>query len=143
MNERILGSITTDEFYAYADRAEARVELIEAEIVVMASPLLNHQQIALLVSVLILGLKRGLTIIAPFDVEFDTANVLQPDVIWLAPDTSAVITQRRILGAPDLMVEVLSPSTHDIDKRKKFRVYQKYGMREYWMVDSEALHLEQ
>jgi len=78
----------------------------------------------------------GKAYIAPVDVYFDERNIPQPDVIWLAPDTKCqMVGTQRLSGAPDLIAEVLSPTTARIDRKDKFRLYEKYGVREYWMVD--------
>lgn len=143
MTEQTMEQVSKADFYRYADSIETRVELIEGEVVPMSSPLLRHQRIVALLTALLVNLKRGMAIPSPFDVEFDEHNVFQPDILWLAPDTRAVLTSRRLLGAPDLVVEILSKSTRDNDKRLKFRVYQRAGVREYWIIDPEARHLEQ
>ena len=78
----------------------------------------------------------GKAYVAPVDVYFDELNIPQPDVIWLAADTKCeMVGKQRLSGAPDLIAEVLSPSTAHIDRKGKFRLYEKYGVREYWLVD--------
>lgn len=73
---------------------------------------------------------------APVDVEFDAHNVVQSDVLWLAPEGACrAFEGKRLLGAPDLVVEVLSPGTAHKDRREKFHLYQRCGVREYWLVD--------
>lgn len=80
--------------------------------------------------------KGGEAYIAPVDVVFDEDNVPQPDVIWLAPDSRCKsVDGKRLSGPPDLIAEVLSPSTGRLDKREKFRLYERFGVREYWIVD--------
>ena len=78
----------------------------------------------------------GKAYVAPVDVYFDELNIPQPDVIWLAPDTKCQMDgEKRLSGAPDLIAEVLSPGTARTDRKSKFRLYEKYGVREYWLVD--------
>lgn len=78
----------------------------------------------------------GKAYVAPVDVYFDEFNLPQPDVMWLAPDSKCqMIGDARLSGAPDLIAEVLSPSTAHLDRKKKFRLYEKYGVREYWLID--------
>ncbi len=80
----------------------------------------------------------GKAYVAPVDVYFDEHNIPQPDVMWLglAPDTKCqMVGEKRLSGAPDLIAEILSPSTAHIDRKRKFRLYEKYGVREYWLVD--------
>lgn len=78
----------------------------------------------------------GKAYVAPVDVYFDEFNIPQPDVMWLAPDTRCqMIGDERLSGAPDLIAEVLSPTTAHVDRKKKFRLYEKYGVREYWLIE--------
>ncbi len=113
-------------------------ELINGEVFRMPAPQLNHQDVVLQIA---LFLKQRLTTgkiyVAPVDVYLDEINVVQPDVLWIAPDNTRCISfqGKYLRGAPDLVIEVFSPGTARRDKREKFRLYQKYGVREYWMVD--------
>ncbi|MCK6577875.1 MAG: Uma2 family endonuclease [Anaerolineae bacterium] len=80
----------------------------------------------------------GKVYIAPLDVVLDDANVVQPDVLWIAPEgahCSVDETTGRLRGAPDLVVEVLSPTSGYRDRRTKFRLYELHDVREYWLVD--------
>jgi Uma2 family endonuclease len=124
---------------------EERWELIEGQAWNMSpAPTRGHQGIqAWLISELRLFLKgkRCKAYDAPFDVllpngdeaddEVDT--VVQPDIVVYC-DTSK-LTKRGARGAPDLVVEILSPSTSRKDQNEKFRLYEKHGVREYWVVD--------
>jgi Uma2 family endonuclease len=85
----------------------------------------------------------GKIYVAPVDVYLDDANVVQPDVLWVAPGSACVPFEGKYLrGAPDLVVEVLSPGTARRDKKAKFDLYEKHGVREYWLIDSGAKLLE-
>ena len=78
----------------------------------------------------------GKAYVAPIDVYFDESNMPQPDVVWLAPDSKCqMVGTERLSGGPDLIAEVLSPTTAYVDRKKKFRLYEKYGVREYWLID--------
>ena len=66
---------------------------------------------------------------------FSVHNVYEPDVLYLTPDTVCRLEEKRIVGAPDLVVEVLSPSTAKYDRQEKYEAYQQYGVNEYWIVD--------
>ena len=74
---------------------------------------------------------------APFDVELSPDNVVQPDVIVVLNDNLQVITHERIVGAPDLVGEIASPSTATHDRNRKLRAYEIAGVREYWIVDAD------
>jgi Uma2 family endonuclease len=81
---------------------------------------------------------------APNDVYFDDYNVVQPDVFYIAKDNTRCRREADgyIHGAPDLCVEVLSTSTARRDRDSKFKLYQKHGVREYWLVDPDAQFIE-
>lgn len=85
----------------------------------------------------------GKTYIAPVDVVLDDYNVPQPDVLYLVPGSRCQPQgSRRLQGPPDLIVEVLSPSSRILDRRDKFRLYQRAQVREYWIVDPEERQIE-
>ncbi len=129
----------------YVMRSETmqRTDLIDGEIVV-SPPSLEHQDLVLKLAMLLNRVANGgKVMIAPVDVVLDEYNTVQPDVLWLAPDSACVREQGKYLrGAPDLTIEVLSPSTARQDRGKKFGLYERYGVREYWIVDPEAQFIE-
>jgi Uma2 family endonuclease len=128
--------VTSEKFFEIADASDERFELIEGVITVMSSPYVIHQRI-LLALVLLLKpiIPNGNLFIAPLDVRLDNENVFQPDLMWVAQDSKCTITEQRLEGAPDLVVEILSPGTLRRDKIVKFLLYEKHGVREYWMID--------
>jgi len=77
----------------------------------------------------------GKAFVAPIDVVFSQTDATQPDVIYLAADRLALIGEKYIQGAPTLIVEVLSPSSSDVDPGRKLKVYAIHGVAEYWIVD--------
>jgi Uma2 family endonuclease len=81
------------------------------------------------------GLGRVFT--APCDVVFSEHDVLQPDIFFIAEERRHIITEKNIWGAPDLVVEVVSPSTEERDRIAKLGVYARYGVKEYWLVELE------
>ena len=72
---------------------------------------------------------------APFDVVLSDIDVVQPDLIFVSNECADIITSANIQGAPDLVVEILSPSTATRDKTFKRSLYARHGITEYWMVD--------
>jgi Uma2 family endonuclease len=76
------------------------------------------------------------------DVKFDNGNILQPDVLYISEARKATLIKDRIEGAPDLVIEILSPSNAYYDLRQKKDIYQKYGVKEYIIVDPIALNCE-
>ena len=77
----------------------------------------------------------GKVICAPLDVYFDENTVLQPDIIYISNENSHIIKENGIHGAPDLIIELLSPSTAYYDTKDKKKVYERSGVKEYWIID--------
>jgi Uma2 family endonuclease len=76
-------------------------------------------------------------LIAPFDVVASEIDVVQPDVLWISPERSTLVTPTKLRGLPDLVVEVLSDATRKTDEITKRKLYERYGALEYWIVDPE------
>ena len=135
---------TAKEFFKFTENKpeNERYELIAGKISLMASPTSRHQRILLL-----LGRKLGDYLdgkpcepfIAPLDVvlfkkdKTKAKNVFQPDVFVVCDPKK--ITEKRIYGAPDFVVEIISPSNSENDYYYKLPLYMKYGVREYWIID--------
>jgi Uma2 family endonuclease len=77
----------------------------------------------------------GVVLAAPLDVIFDEQNITQPDLLYLAPEHKNLLQSRGIFGAPDLIVEIVSPSSQHRDFVVKHALYQRFGVREYWIVN--------
>ncbi len=80
--------------------------------------------------------------VSPYDVVLSDNDVAQPDILFVSNERASIITPANIQGAPDLVVEVLSPSTAQYDRRYKRTLYGRHGVREYWLVDPEAETIE-
>jgi Uma2 family endonuclease len=103
----------------------------------LSSPKLDHQ---LLVTQIWNALNQtchasGIVVVAPMDVHLDDDNVVQPDLSYISEGNFGIIRGKDIYGAPDLLVEILSPSSGRHDKIRKRNVYEAFGVREYWIVD--------
>jgi Uma2 family endonuclease len=135
-----------DTKYSYADYLqwddEQRWELIDGIPYNMSpAPSNTHQRVSISISSLFYNYltdKPCEVRSAPFDVRLSeqdqmTANVVQPDISIICD--SHKMDEHGCKGAPDLIVEILSPRTAQRDRRDKFRLYEKYGVREYWIVD--------
>ncbi len=124
---------------------DKRYEIIDGELFEMPGPNTDHALtvmnliMALLPTVSALG-ARLLT--APLDVFFEGANPVQPDLLVLLPDHFHLMSKRGIEGAPDLLVEILSPSNPKHDRVRKRVLYARGGVREYWIVSPEAATIE-
>jgi Uma2 family endonuclease len=132
--------MTAAEFEALQAESDERIELINGEVIVSPTPIPKHQSDQFNISFLLgnlLPIIGGRVFTAPLEVYFDKDNRPQPDVMWIAPDSRCAITEKRLEGPPDLIVEIISPSTERQDRVKKFHLYEQHGVREYWIVDSE------
>ncbi|WP_341473739.1 Uma2 family endonuclease [Desulfofundulus thermobenzoicus] len=116
-----------------------RYELMEGELFLTPSPGFSHQYIAANIATLLRDYVEknnlGLILFAPFDVVLADNVVLQPDVLYLSRERFSLLTENCLQGAPDLVVEVLSPASGRRDRLQKSRLYRRYGVREYWVVD--------
>jgi len=85
----------------------------------------------------------GYIFVAPFDVILSDTNVVQPDIMFVSNARARIITDDNIRGAPDLVVEILSPSTAERDRIFKRSLYARHGVKEYWLVDTELRQIRQ
>lgn len=77
----------------------------------------------------------GVILLAPMDVHLSVDNIVQPDLIYISNDNLSIMKNEKIMGSPDLLVEILSPSTGSRDKVRKKELYSRFGISEYWIVD--------
>lgn len=134
--------ITAEEFLQMPE-SQTLTELIDGEMILAPAPETGHQIISARSYDVVKALAPGgIVLFAPIDVYLDESHIVQPDVLWISPDSQCSIERRYIVGAPDLIVEVLSPSTALRDKGVKFRLYEQYGVREYWLIDPSARYVE-
>jgi Uma2 family endonuclease len=136
---------------SYADLERApedgrRYELYDGDVFVVPSPLPKHQVVAITVTEMLRQYARehgGFSVASPIDIVFSDYDVLQPDVIYFSPDRANLVDLNRVIrDAPDLCVEVLSPSTAATDRGKKMQMFARYGVPEYWIVDPVAESIE-
>jgi Uma2 family endonuclease len=117
-------------------------EILEGELVLNASPIPRHQMIAGRLYLVIQNYLDisdvGSLFFAPLDAVLSPINVLQPDLLFIRKERAAIITATNVSGAPDLVVEILSESTRKKDETRKRRIYEQFGVGEYWIVDPIA-----
>lgn len=140
--------ITADEFLNTPE-TNIPIQLINGRVITLDShtltPTPEHQDVVGEIFLLLKSRAKilgGRAFIAPLDVEFEPYNVPQPNVLWVAPDSQCHIADKRLIGAPDLIVEVLSPSTAKSDRIDKFHLYERHGVREYWIADPHHALIE-
>lgn len=125
---------------------DKRYELIEGEIYMVPGPEFNHQIVSRNIGFLLWDYVKnknlGIIVDAPLDVIFTPEDVVQPDIIFISNERKDIITKKNVRGVPDLLIEILSPSTMERDKIVKRILYARHGVREYWIVDTEAKKIE-
>ena len=118
-----------------------RRELIGGDFYMVPAPNIKHQTVVFNLG-LILGTfvrTHGLGMLrwAPVDVVLSDEDVVQPDLLFVSNERRDIITEDNVAGAPDLVIEVLSPSTAERDTKLKLTLYARAGVSEYWIVDPD------
>jgi len=123
-----------------------RYEIIEGvRYEMQPSPTVTHQQISASFFVMLYETchTNATILYSPLDVYLDEDNQFQPDLIAIRHEREPIIKEKRIEGAPNLVVEILSPSTSQNDKIRKKRQYERFGVEEYWIADPVHLTIDQ
>ncbi len=133
--------LTYEDYKTFPDNDGIRKEIIEGELFMTPAPNTKHQSVSRELSFLLVSFIKSTNIgkifVAPYDVKFSHINVFQPDIVFVLQDNYEIITDININGAPDLVIEILSPSTKANDRIFKKQIYEKFGVKEYWIVDPE------
>ena len=118
-----------------------RHEIIDGEHRVTPSPTVQHQRVATnLTGRLWAYLDHrpiGEVFAAPCDVVFSDLDIVEPDLLYISRERAGILTEQHVRGAPDLVVEILSPGTRKTDEVTKRKLYDRFGVQEYWVVDPE------
>lgn len=123
-------------------------ELLNGEVVKKASPTVLHQRISMrLLTTFLKFLEQhpaGELFHAPLDVVLDEFNVPQPDIIFIRRTRLTIIDEQEqiVRGAPDLLIEILSPGSIRRDRFDKKDLYERYGIEEFWIVDPNNQSIE-
>jgi len=142
--------ITWQEFrqMEFDDNDDAWYELINGELVRKQSPTVRHQRISRRIEKLLENYadrtQNGEMLHAPLDVVLNDSNTYHPDILYIKNERKFIIDNKEevIIGAPDMVVEILSKSTAGDDRGIKKDNYEKYGVREYWLVDPKNKAVE-
>ncbi len=123
-----------------------RYEVINGRLYEMPAPTPLHQdvmmEIALIMRVFARKEGRGKVLPSPIDVVLGDRYVLQPDIVFISKDRLGIIGEKAIMGPPDLVVEIISPATVRRDTVVKKEIYEKVGVKEYWIVYPEERAVE-
>ena len=125
---------------------DKRYQLLDGEMILAPSPVTRHQRIlrrlGRAIDDWVAANRAGEVFFAPYDVVLSNNDVAQPDLLFVSNTRSGIITEANIQGAPDLVVEILSPTTQQYDRGYKQALYGRHGVREYWLVDPDAETVE-
>ena len=133
--------ILTYEDYAALPNDGKRYEILEGVLAVTPAPSTRHQtasgNLFFLLTQHIREKDLGKLFHAPIDLILESTAVLQPDLLFVSKARQNIITDRAIEGAPDLVIEILSPTTRRRDRVTKAQIYARHQVPAYWIVDPE------
>ena len=139
--------LTYDDYALLTPPDSGNYELHNGQIIYMPSPIPIHQQVsnnlATDLTVFLRKHKLGRIFTAPMDVVFNPIDTFQPDILFLSNDRLHLIGDKKIEGAPDLVIEILSPSNKPKEMGYKKIIYELSGVREYWVINLEKEILTQ
>ena len=134
------GKLTYEDYCRAPD--DKRYELLNGELMMVPAPNTKHQEILGRLHVelhrFVQEHELGKVYVAPLDVVLSDTDVVQPDVLFISRTREDRITDANVRGAPDLVIEILSPSTADRDLEDKHELYGRHGVLEYWIIDPVA-----
>jgi len=113
-------------------------QIIGGRLFMVPAPSTRHQEISgnlgFIVRRFVKKQNSGKVYNAPIDVVFSSVNVVQPDIVFISKNRLRIIKEKGIFGAPDWIIEIVSPSSDKIDIKLKRDLYERFGVREYWIV---------
>ncbi len=123
-----------------------RYEVINGELIMVAAPNTGHQIISAYIEVELYNFVQkkqlGQVLDAPVDVVLSESNVVQPDILFISKENLDIIAEKNIAGAPDLIIEIISPSSAYYDLLEKKELYATYNVKEYWIVEPKKKWIE-
>lgn len=139
--------VLTYEDYCSLPDDGLRYEILDGELEMSPSPLIDHQRISINLAVLLRehvqaeGLGEVLT--APVDVMLADTTIVVPDLVFVSRDRAGLVTRRAVEGPPELLVEILSPGSARRDRHTKAALYARLGVPFYWILDPDARTLDE
>jgi Uma2 family endonuclease len=135
---------TYEDYRTLPEDTSRRYELMDGELYMVPAPTTRHQRVSRelfkIIDRHVAANRLGEVFYSPVDVilgEGDAREVAQPDIIFIAAERGSIVKLHGIEGAPDLVVEILSPGTESRDRGYKMKFYARHGVREYWVVDPD------
>ncbi len=125
---------------------DKRYELLDGDLIVVPAPRPYHQDISRNLEWLLWQFVKshdlGKIYDSPIDVVLSDTDIVQPDLLFISKERIHIVTEMEILGAPDLVIEILSPGTAERDRTYKRSLYARHGVREYWLIDANSRTVE-
>jgi Uma2 family endonuclease len=132
--------LTYEDYLLFPDDGK-RHELIQGDHSMTPALSTKHQRISrnlvIALGTFVRQHRRGEVFDAPCDVVLSDEDVVQPDLLFVSAERAAAITEANVQGPPDLIVEILSDATRKKDEVTKRKLYERFGVSEYWIVDPE------
>lgn len=139
-------NIWTYEDYLHLPCDGKTYQIIGGELTMAPAPSLSHQGISRNLEFIIWNFVKehdlGEVFDAPVDVILGPVNVTQPDIVYISRPRLSIARENGIFGPPDWIIEIISPSSPEVDTRLKYQLYQRFGVREYWIVDPDEKKVE-
>jgi len=126
---------------------DKRYEIIDGELFMAPAPSTYHQDISRDIEFILWNFVKendlGKIYYAPCDVILSKSDIVQPDILFISKERiPKIVTEKNVRGAPDLIIEIISPSRISRDKVLKKKLYAKYGVKEYWIIDYRKEEIE-
>ena len=132
--------LTYEDYPLFPDDGK-RHEIIDGDHYVTPAPKTKHQKVSFNLTVALGSFVKqrslGLVLAAPSDVILSDENVVQPDLLFVSTARASIVTEDNIRGAPDLVIEIISETTRKKNEVTKRKLYERFGVQEYWVVDPE------
>jgi Uma2 family endonuclease len=130
--------LTYQDYLQLPDNERTRQEILDGDLAVTPSPGTRHQRVSLNLTRILDGHVRrnrlGELFVAPTDVILAETSVVVPDLFFVRAERREIVKVRAVAGAPDLVVEIISPSTSKRDRETKLKLYARCGVPHYWVV---------
>ena len=140
-DDRASVKYTYEDLQTFPEGDGKRYEIIDGELLVSPSPMDKHQLVLSNIHGHIWTFLQekaiGSVRFAPFDVVLSDVDVVEPDLLFLSSSRLDRLTRKNVQGAPDLVVEILSESTRRTDEVRKRKLFERFDVLEYWIVDPE------
>ena len=123
-----------------------RYQIIGGKLYRMPAPVPYHQKVSRNIEFILYSFVKehdlGEVFDAPCDVVLSDVDIVQPDIFFISKEREYIIEEKNIRGAPDLVIEIMSPRSEYLDCKVKVELYEEYGVKEYWLVDPDRKEVE-